>query len=147
MPLELTIVTADKRIHFGQLRQVVFSTPQGQVGIFPGHTPLVCQVASGVLRVCGGLAADSARPQVFAIASGLARVAGDRVTLLVTEVLAVEEIDRERVEELWREEAARIAARKVPFGPFEREDLEEEARFCAAQLEAVEFHCRENGGG
>ncbi len=141
MALELTIVTADKRLHFTRVTQVVIPTPQGQLGILPGHAPLVSLVACGVLRV---FLADpenpsprgAPQPVLFALASGMARVAFDHIVLLMGEVRTHEEIDYEKTIAHSHQLALALASH-APLGPIERQDIEEETAFTQAQLEVL----------
>ena len=51
MPLTLEIVTPEARVYADTIDTVVFPTVQGEVGILPGHIPLLTQIANGELRV------------------------------------------------------------------------------------------------
>jgi F-type H+-transporting ATPase subunit epsilon len=138
MALELTIVTADKRFHYTRVTQVVIPTPQGQLGILPGHAPLVSLVASGVLRVflaeTGKSTLPAPQPVLFALATGMARVANDHIVLLMSEVHTHEEIDYEKTISRSHQLAH---ASHAPLGPIERQDIEEETAFTDAQLEVM----------
>ena len=50
MPLSLEIVTPDARVYSDTIDSVVIPTIEGEVGILPGHIPLLTQVANGELR-------------------------------------------------------------------------------------------------
>lgn len=140
MPLELTIVTDERRLNLEGVRQVVLPTPRGELGILPGHAPLVSLVTGGVMKVFPAAAGnwDSPGPRLYAVARGLARVFADRVVLLLADALEEGEIDGGEAMARYREETAMIGARHVPFSPAQREEMNEVAEFMAAQLEVLD---------
>jgi F-type H+-transporting ATPase subunit epsilon len=83
----LEIVTPDGRNEIRGVRSVVFQTPDGQTNILPGHVPLICQVAAGVL-----VASVEENTQRFATGTGVAHVDGSRVRLLLHELIAEKNI-------------------------------------------------------
>ena len=54
MPLILEIVTPEARVYSETVDTVVIPTVEGEVGILPGHIPLVAQVGAGELRATKG---------------------------------------------------------------------------------------------
>ena len=54
MPLTLEIVTPEDRVYSDTVDTVVIPTVEGEIGILPGHIPLLTQVADGELRVTKG---------------------------------------------------------------------------------------------
>ena len=54
MPLILEIVTPEARVYSDTIDTVVIPTMDGEIGILPGHIPLVTQVENGELRVTKG---------------------------------------------------------------------------------------------
>ena len=67
MPLTLEIVTPDARVYSDTIDSVVIPTIEGEVGILPGHIPLLTQVANGELRVTKG-----AETLLLAVSGGFA---------------------------------------------------------------------------
>ena len=51
MPLTLEIVTPEDRVYRETVDTVVIPTVTGEIGVLPGHIPLLMQVADGELRV------------------------------------------------------------------------------------------------
>jgi len=51
MPLTLEIVTPEARVYSDTVDSVVIPTVEGEIGILPGHLPLLTQVAHGELVV------------------------------------------------------------------------------------------------
>ena len=64
----------------------------GELGILPGHTPLISQINSGVLSYTQGGATERLH-----IAGGFVEVSNDRVTVLADAAERIGEIDAARV--------------------------------------------------
>ena len=62
----------------GPCESLVFTTLDGMVGILANHVPTVYAVTAGELRFT-----VNGETQVLAVGDGMARVAGDKVTILV----------------------------------------------------------------
>ena len=78
MPLTLEIVTPEARVYSDTIDSVVIPTVEGEVGILPGHAPMLALMGSGPLSVDRpGGGSDS-----FHVAGGVLKVERDTVTLL-----------------------------------------------------------------
>ncbi len=93
MPLTLEIVTPDARVYSDTIETVVIPTVEGEVGILPGHIPLLTQVEHGELRVT-----KDGQTQMLAVSGGFAEVEGDRVHILAEHAITEEKIDEAAVE-------------------------------------------------
>jgi F-type H+-transporting ATPase subunit epsilon len=137
MPLELIIVTSDKRYHYEQVTQVVLPTAEGQVTILPGHAPMISLVACGVLRVFPAEPDKaSSGPLLFALAKGMARIFDDQIVLLMNEAFRHDDIDRDQAVSRRHELALAETSRSTP-DPVERQTMEEDIGFTDAQLEVL----------
>lgn len=128
MPLTLEIVTPEARVYSEQVDTVVIPTAEGEVGILPGHIPLVAQLGAGELRASkGGVT------QLLVVGGGFAQVSGERVSILADSAINEEKIDENAVTEALKraEEALR---QKDTLSPAEVERLEGLVRFSVAQL-------------
>lgn len=47
----LEIVTPERRFFSGDVEMVVLKTPEGEMGILPGHAPMVVSIAVGPLKI------------------------------------------------------------------------------------------------
>lgn len=128
MPLTLEIVTPEARVYSDTIDTVVLPTVQGEIGILPGHIPLLTRVAHGELRVTKG-----SQTQHLAVGDGFAQVDGDRVQVLAESAIEESKIDEKAAEEAMRraEEALRAPQN---LEPAEVERLEGVVRFAVAQL-------------
>ena len=93
MPLTLEIVTPEARVYSDTIDTVVIPTVEGEVGILPGHIPLLTQVEHGELRVTKGAAT-----QWLAVSGGFAEIDGDSVRVLAEHAITEEKIDEHAVE-------------------------------------------------
>ncbi|MBE7538193.1 MAG: ATP synthase F1 subunit epsilon [Bryobacterales bacterium] len=130
MPLALEIVTPEARVYSDTVETVVIPTVDGEIGILPGHIPLLTQVEEGELRV-----ARNGVTELLVIGKGFAQVQGDRVSVLAESAITEEKIDVNAVEEARkRAQAALLASSDLDPGEIER--LEGVIRFAVAQLTA-----------
>jgi len=51
MPLQVNVVSADQQIWSGQADMVVARTTEGEIGVLPGHQPMLAILAGGEVRV------------------------------------------------------------------------------------------------
>jgi F-type H+-transporting ATPase subunit epsilon len=49
--LQVSLVSADNEVWSGLAKQVVARTTEGEIGILPGHEPLLAILAAGEVRV------------------------------------------------------------------------------------------------
>jgi F-type H+-transporting ATPase subunit epsilon len=98
--LQLDVVTPERRVLAAPVDMVTVPGFGGELGILPGHTPLISQLQTGVLSYTK----DGAGFQLH-VSGGFVEVDGDRVTVLAEIAERPEEIDaararlaRERVE-------------------------------------------------
>src|SRR5690554_6215823 len=94
MPLTLEIVTPQDRVFNDTADSVVIPTTNGEIGVLPGHIPLLTQVESGELRV-----ERNGQIQHLAVGGGFAQVSGDTVSVLAESAISEEKIDESAVEE------------------------------------------------
>lgn len=128
MPLTLEIVTPEARVYSDTIDTVVLPTVDGEIGILPGHIPLLTQVEHGELRVTKGNSTS-----FLAVGGGFVQVSGDKVSVLAEHAITEEKIDEKAVE------AAQIRAQKSldeakHLDPNEFEHLQNVIRFAGTQL-------------
>jgi len=128
VPLTLEIVTPEDRVYSDVIDTVVIPTVEGEIGILPGHIPLLTQVADGELRVTKGRETKG-----LVIGGGFAQIDGDHVKILAEFAIHEAQIDEAAVERaLQRAEDALKGRQKLD--PSEIERLEGLVRFSVAQL-------------
>ena len=99
--LDLTVVTRERKIVEAQVDEVILPGSDGELGILPGHTPLLALLKIGELRYRSGSTVNR-----LVISWGFAEVLPDRVIVLAERGFLPSEIDRAAAEQ------ERIAAEK-----------------------------------
>jgi F-type H+-transporting ATPase subunit epsilon len=128
MPLTLEIVTPEGRVFSDTVDTVVIPTVEGEIGILPGHIPLLTQVADGELRVT-----NSSGTKGLVVCGGFAEIEGDRVKILAEFAINEAQIDEDAAEKaMQRAEEALKGKQELDASEVER--LESLVRFAVAQL-------------
>jgi len=96
--LRLDIVSAEKQIFSGEAEMVFATGEMGELGIAPGHAPLVTSLKPGNIRVI----LANQQEDIFYVSSGLLEVQPFIVTVLADTALRANDID----------EAAALAAKE-----------------------------------
>ena len=130
MPLKLEIVTPLARVYSDTIDTVVIPTLDGEIGILPGHIPLLTQVDDGELRVT-----RNGKTEALVVGAGFAQILGDKVSVLAESAIEEAEINDNAVEDALRR-AEEALSRKEALEPAEVERLEGIVRFSVAQLGA-----------
>jgi F-type H+-transporting ATPase subunit epsilon len=92
--ISLTVVTRERRIVDVQVDEVILPASDGEIGILPGHTPLLATLKIGVLRYRTGTKVER-----LVISWGFAEVLPDRVIVLAERGVLPGEIDAATAEE------------------------------------------------
>jgi F-type H+-transporting ATPase subunit epsilon len=104
--IQLIIVTPERQLLRETVVEVTLPGADGQLGILPGHAPLITELGIGELN----LRTKSGDSVPIAIISGFAEVLGERVTVLAETAERPEEIDLARAEEAKKRAEQRLAA-------------------------------------
>jgi F-type H+-transporting ATPase subunit epsilon len=128
MPLTLEIVTPEARVYSDTIETVVIPTVEGEVGILPGHIPLLTQVEHGELRVT-----KNGQTQWLVVSGGFAQVENDRVSILADYAIDEEKIDEKAVEAALESAQAKLKEAETA-DPQEFEHLQGLIRFSGVQL-------------
>jgi F-type H+-transporting ATPase subunit epsilon len=129
MPLTLEIVTPEARVYSDTIDSVVIPTVEGEIGVLPGHIPLLAQVGYGELRVTKGGAT-----QLLAVGGGFAQISADKISILAENAINEEKIDEHAVEAAMKR-AEEALKGKDSLDPAEIERLESFVRSSVVQLD------------
>lgn len=128
MALTLEIVTPEAKVYSDTIDSVVVPTVEGEIGILPGHIPLLTQIEDGELRVTKG-----ATTQWLAIGGGFAQIDGDTVRVLAEHAITEEKIDEGVVEAAMKRAEDELKAAK-DMDPQQYEHLQSLVRYAGVQL-------------
>lgn len=79
--LQVELVAADRKVWSGEARSIQARTPEGVLGILPGHAPMLGVLVPGEV----GIDTSSGRETVH-VESGFLSVDHDRVTIVTEQV-------------------------------------------------------------
>ena len=128
MPLTLEIVTPEARVYSDTIDSVVIPTTSGEVGILPGHIPLLTQIEHGELRVT-----KNGVTSLLAVSGGFAEVESDRVSVLAEHAITEEKIDEHAVESAMKRAQQQLRDAK-DMDPQQYEHLQSLVRYTGTQL-------------
>lgn len=89
---ELNVVSAEDHIFSGTVNSIQVSGIEGELGILPGHTPLLTMIKPGVLKINAESGA-----QVIYVSGGFLEVQPKEVTILADTAIRGEELDKDRI--------------------------------------------------
>jgi F-type H+-transporting ATPase subunit epsilon len=105
--IQLIVVTPERQLLRETVIEATIPGLDGQLGILPGHAPLMTELGIGELSYRTNA---SSQPVTLAVISGFAEVLPDRVTVLAETAERAEEIDLARAEEAKARAEKRLAA-------------------------------------
>ena len=130
--LHVDVVSAEESIFSGEAKFVTLPGEAGELGILPGHTPLISRIRPGTVKIV--LADGSGETNVF-VAGGILEVQPGGVTVLSDTAIRAEDLDEAKALEARKraEEALRNAKDKEDIAVVEAELAMLAAQHAAAQ--------------
>ena len=126
--LRLEVVTPTRRVLEARASEVRIPGVLGELGVLPGHTPLLTSLGTGHLTWHEGT-----QDGCLVVQGGFAEVQPDAVTVLASIAETVEQIDAQEAREAL--EAAQEALKTVSAEEFD--ELDAAARLAEARLAAA----------
>ncbi len=120
MTFHCDIVSAEREIFSGRATQLIATGTIGELGILPGHAPLLTGIRPGPVR----LKMDNGEEEVFFASGGFLEVQPGVVTILADTALRAEDID----------EAAAVEAQQQAERALAEQTAEMEFSTAAAML-------------
>jgi len=120
MTMHCDIVSAEREIFSGRVTMVVANGTLGELGIMPGHAPLLTGIRSGPIR----LKFDNGGEEVFFASGGYLEVQPSVVTVLADTALRADDVD----------EAAALAAKEQAERALADQQSDFDFSLAAAQL-------------
>lgn len=102
--IAFSLVTRERRILEETVDEVVLPAVHGEIGVLPGHTPLLAELKIGEVRYRIGT-----RERRIVMAWGFAEVLHDRVIVIAEGAIPADEMDVESIEK-WKAEQERMRA-------------------------------------
>jgi F-type H+-transporting ATPase subunit epsilon len=126
--LQCIVVTPEQTLCDQPAEFVALTLFDGEIGIAPGHSPMIGRLGCGEMRIC-----HEGQTDRYYIQGGFVEVRNDVVSVLTQRAVAASEIDRPVVEEQLASALARRAA--TPEASAARNEAIQQAR---AQLRIVQ---------
>ena len=131
MTVQVDIVSAESEIFSAQAEMVFAPAIMGEVGIAPGHMPLLTRLAPGEVRV----KLPEGREEGFYVSGGMLEIQPDVVTVLSDTALRAHDLDeaaaleaKERAESMLKDRTAEVDYAKA----------QAELAEAVAQLQAIQ---------
>lgn len=102
--LQLEIVTPEAKIFSDYVEMVTLAGVEGEMGILPGHAPVMTQLAAGELVV-----RKDGRNIFLAVGDGFVQITGERVAVLTDMAIKADDIDEAKAVEAQKKAEARLA--------------------------------------
>ncbi len=128
--LHVDVVSAEESLFAGEAKFVTLPGEVGELGILPGHTPLISRIRPGTLKI---VATDGSETNIF-VAGGILEVQPHIVTVLSDTAIRAEDLDEAKALE------ARRKAEEALQKATSRDDIavvEVELEMLAAQAAAA----------
>lgn len=131
MTFHLDIVSAEAQIFSGLVEMIVASGTMGELGILPGHTPLLTGLKPGFIRVVkqGGV------EEVFYVSGGIMEVQPSITTILSDTVIRATDLDEAAAIEAKTRAEKALSEKSTEF---EYSRAMSELAEAAAQLKAIQ---------
>jgi F-type H+-transporting ATPase subunit epsilon len=118
--IKVSIVTPNGPVYESDVEMVSTKAQSGELGILPGHIPMVAPLAIGVVRL---KVPGSKDQELVAVSGGFLEVRPDKVTILAQAAEKAEEIDVERAQKAKERAEQRMREQKVEDIDFRRAEL------------------------
>ena len=105
--LTVSVVTPDGPVYESDAEMVVAKAQSGELGVLPGHIPMVAPLQIGAVRIKKGT-----QTELVAVTGGFLEVRPDKVTILAQSAEAAEKIDVTRAEEAKKRAETRIQSKQ-----------------------------------
>ncbi|HBQ90341.1 MAG TPA: F0F1 ATP synthase subunit epsilon [Alcaligenes faecalis] len=117
--LHVDVVSAEESIFSGEAKFVALPGEAGELGILPGHTPLISRIRPGTLKI---VMDDGSEEHIF-VAGGILEVQPGKVTVLSDTAIRASDLDEAKALEARKhaEEALRNTKDKADIAVVEAE--------------------------
>ena len=96
--IHLQLVTLTGTKFDDDVYEVVLPTLDGQIGVLPGHMPLVSVATNGVIMIRRDAKDPDSAREFYAVSGGVIEVAGDTLRVIVDEADHADEINQAEAE-------------------------------------------------
>ena len=109
--VDCDIVSAEESMFEGKVEFISLTGTLGELGIYPGHTPLLSEVKPGPVR----LRMESGEEDIFYVSGGFLEVQPHKVILMADTALRAADLNEASAEEASRQAEQAMADRSSEF--------------------------------
>lgn len=138
--IRIEVVSSEKSLYEGEAALVVAPGEAGELGILPGHAPLLARIKPGVLKI---VPPEGGEEEFIYVSGGVLEAQPDKITILADVAERGDALDEARAEE-----ARRAAEEKIQRGEAGMDYAAAQAELAqaVAQLRAIQQLRRKSGG-
>jgi len=107
--MQVDVVDSEKQIFSGSVEHLIANASGGEIGIYPNHSPLICKLKPGVLRL---QLPEHTTQLIYAVSGGFMEVEGNHVIVLADIIERTDELDEARL--LKQKEIAEAKIKHAP---------------------------------
>ena len=128
--IKVDVVSAEEQIFSGMAKFVALPGETGELGILPGHTPLITRIRPGAVRI----EAESGEEEFVFVAGGILEVQPGAVTVLADTAIRGKDLDEAKAEQSRKlaEEAMQNSGSNIEYAT-----AQAELAYATAQLAAI----------
>jgi len=109
--VDCDIVSAEESIFEGKVEFISLTGTLGELGIYPGHTPLLSEVKPGPVR----MRKESGEEDIFYVSGGFLEVQPHKITLMADTALRAADLNEAAAEEASRHAEQAMADKTSEF--------------------------------
>ncbi|CAM2138828.1 ATP synthase F1 complex subunit epsilon [Pararobbsia alpina] len=136
--IKVDVVSAEEQIFSGQAKFVSLPGEAGELGILPGHAPLITRIRPGTVEI----ETDNGQTELVFVAGGILEVQPTNVTVLADTAIRGKDLDEAKAEQARRaaEEALQNTGANLEYAT-----AQAELAYATAQLAAIQRLRRRRG--
>ncbi len=94
--IHVDVVSAEEAIYSGEAEFVVLPGEEGELGIYPKHTPLITRIKPGTVRI---KPADGGEEELIFVAGGILEIQPNLITVLADTAIRGHDLDEAKAVE------------------------------------------------
>jgi len=130
--IHVDVVSAEQSIFSGEAEFVALPGEEGELGIFPRHTPLITRIRPGAVRI---RVPNQSEEEFVFVAGGILEVQPNVVTVLADTAIRGQDLDEAKATEAKRLAEEALSNRE---GEFDFAKAQAELAVAVAQLAAIQ---------
>ena len=131
MTVHLDVVSAEEKLFSGRVETIQVTGSEGDLGIYPGHAPLLTAIKPGMVRVVK----QHGEEEFFYVAGGILEVQPSSISVLTDVAIRAEDLDETAAKDAQRAAEEAIAN---PSADFEYAEAAVELAKAIAQLRVIQ---------